>query len=71
MYITYSQYGQDISVSRILRNKFNGYFLDIGSSHPKKFSNTYLLEKNLSGADYVLIQLIIPSYIKRKGLAYS
>jgi hypothetical protein len=44
--VTYSQYNQDLLVLGILKFKKNGYFLDIGSSHPIKFSNTYLLEKS-------------------------
>jgi len=43
---SYSQYSQDLVVLELLKFKQNGYFLDIGCSHPIKFSNTYVLEKN-------------------------
>ena len=43
---SYSQYSQDLVVLKLLEFKQNGYFLDIGCSHPIKFSNTYALEKN-------------------------
>ena len=35
---------QDKFVLNILKNKTNGYFLEIGSNHPVKINNTYLLE---------------------------
>jgi hypothetical protein len=42
----YSQCGQDLIVLKYLKNKKNGYFLDIGCCLPKTINNTYLLEKN-------------------------
>jgi hypothetical protein len=45
METTYSQAGQDLFVSSILKQKNNGYFLEIGSNHPIQHNNTYLLEK--------------------------
>lgn len=45
---SYSQAGQDIFVSKILKLKKNGYFLEIGSNDPIFNSNTYLLEKELN-----------------------
>lgn len=35
---------QDKYVLSVLKNKTNGFFLEIGSNHPIKISNTYLLE---------------------------
>jgi hypothetical protein len=43
-----SQSGQDIFVRTMLHGKQQGYFLEIGSNHPKEINNTYLLEKQLS-----------------------
>ena len=43
--ITYSQALQDLFVSIILNNKYNGYFLEIGSNHPIIGNNSFLLEK--------------------------
>lgn len=45
--ISFSQEGEDILVRRILKEKFYQYenplYLDIGSYHPIKYSNTYLM----------------------------
>ena len=43
---SYSQIGQDLWVQETLKNKKNGYFLDIGAHDGIYLSNTYLLEKN-------------------------
>jgi hypothetical protein len=42
---SYSQIGQDLEVLRKYKNKYNGYFVDIGASDGIIYSNTYLLEK--------------------------
>ena len=39
--ITYSQEGEDMILRRIFGNKKNGFYIDVGAHHPKKFSNTY------------------------------
>lgn len=41
----YGQAQQDKFVLQMLNHKKNGLFLEIGSSHPIEFNNTYLLEK--------------------------
>ena len=43
---SYSQIGQDLFVKRILQEKRNGIFLDIGGAWPIYLNNTYLFEKN-------------------------
>ena len=45
-YEQYSQGGQDIYVTRILKEKRDGYFVEIGANNGYIMSNTYLLEKN-------------------------
>jgi hypothetical protein len=40
-----SQALQDLFVISILKNKKNGYFLEIGANHPIAGNNTYILEK--------------------------
>jgi hypothetical protein len=42
---TYSQAYQDVFVIKTLKEKSNGFFVEIGSNHPSINSNTYLLEK--------------------------
>lgn len=43
---SYSQIGQDLFVKRLLQEKKDGLFLDIGGAWPVYLNNTYLLEKN-------------------------
>lgn len=38
----YSQFGEDIVVTRLLREP-HGWYVDVGAHHPKRYSNTYLL----------------------------
>ena len=37
---SYSQEGEDILLKRIFNNKKNGFYVDVGAHHPKRFSNT-------------------------------
>lgn len=39
---SYSQEGEDLILNRLLPDKKEGFFVDIGAHHPKRFSNTYL-----------------------------
>ena len=42
----YSQFGEDIILNEILKKGIsNGFYVDVGCYHPKKFSNTYMLFK--------------------------
>ena len=42
----YSQFGEDIILREILKREIsNGFYVDVGCYHPKKFSNTYMLYK--------------------------
>ena len=43
---SYSQIGQDIFVRRVLQEKRNGLFVDIGAAWPDRINNTYLFEKH-------------------------
>ena len=37
----YSQFGEDIILREILKKEItNGFYVDVGCYHPKKFSNT-------------------------------
>ncbi|MDA0873397.1 MAG: FkbM family methyltransferase [Proteobacteria bacterium] len=41
---TYSQFGEDIILSDIFKEKLNpGKFIDVGANHPKELNNTYRL----------------------------
>lgn len=42
---SYSQEGEDMILRRIFDKKKNGFFVDVGAYHPKKFSNTYYFYK--------------------------
>ena len=37
---SYSQEGEDILLKRIFSNRKNGFYVDVGAHHPKRFSNT-------------------------------
>lgn len=41
--IHYSQEGEDLILARLLGEKKNGFFVDVGAHHPTRFSNTYAL----------------------------
>lgn len=43
--ISFSQEGEDIILNRFLNHKTNGFFVDIGAHHPKRFSNTFSFYK--------------------------
>lgn len=38
---SYSQEGEDMIIKRIFEGKKNGFYVDVGAYHPKRFSNTY------------------------------
>ncbi len=42
---TYSQEGEDLILKKIFYGKENGFYIDIGAHHPKRFSNTYSFYK--------------------------
>lgn len=43
---SYSQQGEDLTIMRLLENKSDGFFVDVGAFHPIKYSNTYIFYKN-------------------------
>jgi len=38
---SYSQEGEDLILNRILDEKKEGFYVDVGAHHPKRFSNTF------------------------------
>lgn len=40
--LSYSQEGEDLILRRIFEGKKDGFYVDVGAHHPKRFSNTYL-----------------------------
>ncbi len=42
---SYAQEGEDLILQRLLDNQGQGFYVDVGAHHPKRFSNTYLLYK--------------------------
>lgn len=40
---SYSQEGEDLILARFFSKYNNGFYVDVGAHHPKRFSNTYLL----------------------------
>lgn len=41
--VSYSQFGEDITAAKLLRNVETGFYVDIGAHHPFRHSNTALL----------------------------
>lgn len=39
--LSFSQEGEDLVLERMLGEKLNGFYVDIGAHHPLRFSNTY------------------------------
>jgi len=64
----YGQAQQDKFVLNMLNHKKDGLFLEIGSSHPIEFSNTFLLEKkyNWRGIMVEYNSIFLPSYKKTR-----
>lgn len=47
---SYSQKGEDLAIYKYLKNKTKGFYVDIGASHPERFSNTkYFYNKGWKG----------------------
>jgi len=42
---SYSQEGEDMILNRLFNNKRDGFYVDVGAHHPKRFSNTYFFYK--------------------------
>jgi FkbM family methyltransferase len=42
---SHSQEGEDMVLRRIFADKSDGFYIDVGAHHPKRFSNTYLFYK--------------------------
>lgn len=40
----YSQFGEDIVLTKLFSKK-DGFYVDVGAHHPRRYSNTYLLHK--------------------------
>lgn len=43
--LSYSQEGEDLILKRLFEGQEDGFYIDIGAHHPKRFSNTYLFYK--------------------------
>ena len=37
----FGQYGEDAVLNKLLNNKTNGFYIDVGANHPTELSNTY------------------------------
>lgn len=43
--LSFSQEGEDLVLNKLLGNKPNGFYIDIGANHPVRFSNTWFFYK--------------------------
>lgn len=39
--LSYAQEGEDVLLDRLLSKRENGFYVDVGAHHPKRFSNTH------------------------------
>src|SRR5690348_16491596 len=39
--LSYSQDGEDVVLRRLLEGRKNGFYVDVGAHHPRRFSNTF------------------------------
>jgi hypothetical protein len=44
-HLSFSQEGEDLLLSRIFGNKTDGFYVDVGAHHPRRFSNTHIFYK--------------------------
>ncbi len=43
--LSYSMNGEDLQILKFFKNKKNGFYVDVGSFHPLRLNNTFLLHK--------------------------
>jgi FkbM family methyltransferase len=43
--VTYSQEGEDMILARLFEYQSDGFYVDVGAHHPRRFSNTFLFYK--------------------------
>ena len=43
--MSYSQEGEDMILRRIFEDQNNGFYVDVGAHHPRRYSNTYFFYK--------------------------
>lgn len=61
----YSQEGEDIILARLFENRKEGFYVDIGAHHPRRFSNTRLLaEKGWRGINVDPLPGVMKSFRK-------
>ena len=42
---SYAMDGEDLAIDQYIKNKLNGFYVDVGAHHPLQRNNTYLLFK--------------------------
>ena len=71
---SYSINGEDLRISQFFKNKKKGFYVDVGSYHPLRMNNTYLLyKKNWTGINIDPSQFSIDlfNFLRPKDLNYS
>lgn len=66
----FSQYGEDAALNKLLNNKMNGFYIDIGANHPTEINNTYYfyLNKGWRGINIEPNPLLIAAFNKVRPL---
>ena len=71
---SYSTNGEDLKILNFFRNKKKGFYVDVGSFHPLRMNNTYLLyKKNWTGIniDPSKFSIELFNFLRPKDLNYS
>lgn len=60
----FSQFGEDAVLNKLLNNKTNGFYIDVGANHPTEINNTYYfyLNKGWRGINIEANPLLISNF---------
>jgi hypothetical protein len=65
---SYSQYGEDKIIDRLLGYKKSGFYINVGANHPYRFSNTYMFyKKGYRGVNIEPNPISFEKFLIRKG----
>jgi len=68
---TYSIFGEDKFIKNYFKNKFNGFYIDVGCYHPLDGNNTHLLHKkgwNGINLDINFYSIELFNYLRKKDI---
>jgi FkbM family methyltransferase len=61
--LSYAQEGEDVLLDRLLAKQTDGFYVDVGAHHPKRFSNThYFYMRGWSGINIEPNPVVVGSF---------